>query len=60
MKKTRQTASVGMVSRLAGAGMLFAFAAFLTPLAACAEKSNVFFIHGAVDGKGSTVGGQMR
>lgn len=27
--------------------MLFAFAAFLAPLAARAEKANVFFIHGA-------------
>ena len=29
------------------AAMLFAFAAVLLPLAARAEKANVFFIHGA-------------
>ena len=28
-------------------GFLLAFAAFLTPFAARAEKANVFFIHGA-------------
>lgn len=45
--KARQTESIGMVSRLAGAGMLFALAAVLTPCVVRAEKANVFFIHGA-------------
>ena len=45
--KARQTESIGMASRLAGAGVLFALAAVLTPCVVRAEKANVFFIHGA-------------
>ena len=46
MKKTRQTASIGMVFRLAGAGVLFAFAAFLTPFAAHAESDLDAYLRG--------------
>ena len=45
--KARQTESMNGDSRLKWAGLLFALAAVASPLAAHAEKANVFFIHGA-------------
>ncbi len=46
MKKTRQTAFIGVVSRLAGAGMLFAFAAVASPLAVRAESDLDAYMRG--------------
>ena len=46
MKRIRQSQMALQICRCIAA-MLFAFAAVLLPLAARAEKANVFFIHGA-------------
>ena len=46
MKRIRQSQMALQICRRIAA-MLFAFAAVLPPLAARAEKANVFFIHGA-------------
>lgn len=46
MKKPRQTAFIGVVSRLAGAGLLFALAAILSPLVARAESDLDAYLRG--------------